>query len=47
MICLLGVLNMHIFVLVPNQDLGFQGDMSFSLLCSVSSVKMRDDCSCC
>jgi hypothetical protein len=30
---------------VPSQDLDFQSYMSWSHLCSVSSVKMRGDCS--
>jgi hypothetical protein len=30
---------------VSSQDLDFQGHMSWSFLCSVSSVKMSDECS--
>ena len=37
----------HICVPVPNQNLDCRHHMSWSLLYSVSSVKMRGDCSCC
>jgi hypothetical protein len=32
---------------VPSQDLNFQHPMTWSILCSVSSVKIRGDCSFC
>jgi hypothetical protein len=35
------------FVPVPSQNLDFQRHMSWSFLCSVSTVKMRGDCSFC
>jgi len=37
----------HIFVSVSSQDLDFQHHMSWSFSCSVSSVRMRGDCSFC
>jgi hypothetical protein len=39
--------SIHIFMPVSSQDLDFQHHMSWSFLCSVSSAKMRNDCSLC
>jgi hypothetical protein len=36
-----------VYMPLPSQYLDFQRYMSWSVLCSVSSVKMRGDCSFC